>query len=147
VADKNRGGRSVGDDDSFDENEEFDDAEFDAELDDDGDTDDESFDEDEDAPASTRRRATAGVGARARAGTAAKVKSKDARPGPFGRIVNFIREIYAELQKVIWPTRKELLTYTSVVIVFVAIMMTFVSLLDVGFARLMFLVFGHGGAS
>ena len=146
MADKNRGGRSVGDDDSFDENGEFDDAEFDAELDDDGDTDDESFDEDEDAPASTRRRATAGVGARSRAGTAAKVKPKDARSGPFGRIVNFIREIYAELQKVIWPTRKELLTYTSVVIVFVAIMMTFVSLLDVGFARLMFLVFGHAGA-
>jgi preprotein translocase subunit SecE len=141
VADKNRGGRSVNDDDSFDENEEFD-----AELDDDGDIDEESFDEDDDAPASTRRRATAGVGARSRAGTAAKVKSKDARPGIFGRIVNFIREIYAELQKVIWPTRKELLTYTSVVIVFVAIMMTFVSLLDVGFAKLMFLVFGHADA-
>jgi preprotein translocase subunit SecE len=141
VADKNRGGRSVNDDDSFDENEEFD-----AELDDDGDIDEESFDEDDDAPASTRRRATAGVGARSRAGTAAKVKSKDARPGIFGRIVNFIREIYAELQKVIWPTRKELLTYTSVVIVFVAIMMTFVSLLDVGFAKLMFFVFGHADA-
>jgi preprotein translocase subunit SecE len=141
VADKNRGGRSVDDDDPFDENED----EFDAELDDE-DTDEESFDEDDDAPASTRRRATAGVGARSRAGTAAKVKSKDARPGILGRLVNFIREIYAELQKVIWPTRKELLTYTSVVIVFVAIMMTFVSLLDVGFARLMFLVFGHADA-
>ena len=145
MADKNRGGRSVGDDDSFDENEEFDDAEFDAELED-GDTDDESLDEDDDAPASTRRRATAGVGARSRSGTATKVKSRDARSGPFGRIVNFIREIYAELQKVIWPTRKELLTYTSVVIVFVAIMMAFVSGLDVGFAKLMFAVFGHNGA-
>jgi preprotein translocase subunit SecE len=141
VADKNRGGRSVDDDDSFDENEELD-----AELDDEGAIDEESFDEDDDAPASTRRRATAGVGARSRAGTAARVKAKDARPGIFGRLVNFIREIYAELQKVIWPTRKELLTYTSVVIVFVAIMMTFVSLLDVGFARLMFLVFGHADA-
>ena len=56
--------------------------------------------------------------------------------------MSFIREIFAELQKVIWPTRKELLTYTTVVVVFVAIMMTFVALLDVGFARLMFLVFG-----
>jgi len=48
----------------------------------------------------------------------------------------------AELQKVIWPTRKELLTYTSVVVVFVTIMMTVVALLDLGFLKSMFLVFG-----
>jgi preprotein translocase subunit SecE len=146
VADKKRGG-SV--DDNDDEPVGPSDDDFDAELDDNGDDgDDDSFDEDEDddAPASSRRRATAGVGARSRAGTASKVKSKDARPGFIGRILNFVREIFAELQKVIWPTRKELLTYTSVVIVFVAIMMTFVSLLDVGFAKLMFLVFGHNDA-
>ncbi len=59
------------------------------------------------------------------------------------RSSDFIREVVAELQKVIWPTRKELLTYTTVVIVFVAIVMSFVAGLDVGFARLMFLVFGN----
>jgi len=141
VADKNRGGRSVDDDGSDDDS--FDDDQLDAELD--GEPGDESFDEDDDdAPASSRRRETVGAGARS--GSAARSKNKDARPGPFGRLLNFVREIYAELQKVIWPTRKELLTYTSVVIVFVAIMMTFVSGLDVGFAKLMFAVFGHADA-
>jgi preprotein translocase subunit SecE len=43
---------------------------------------------------------------------------------------------------VIWPTRTELLTYTAVVLVFVTAVMTFVALLDVGFAKAMFLVFG-----
>ena len=139
MADRNRGGRSVDDDDSIDDVElELDDEEFEE--------DDESFDEDEDDAAATTTR-TRSAGSRARARTAARTRTKEAGSGFFGRIVNFIREIFAELQKVIWPTRKELLTYTSVVIVFVAIMMTFVSLLDVGFARLMFLVFGHAEAS
>ena len=48
------------------------------------------------------------------------------RPNISSRFINFVREVVAELQKVIWPTRKELLTYTAVVVVFVAIMMTFV---------------------
>ncbi len=46
-------------------------------------------------------------------------KSKDAGRrggGIFGRLARFVREIVAELQKVIWPTRKELLTYTTVVV-------------------------------
>jgi preprotein translocase subunit SecE len=142
VADRQRGKRNA--DDSRDD--EFDGEELDAEFDDE--LDEDAFDEDEDdAPASTRRRATAGAGARAGPAAKARTKDKDGRPGLIGRLLNFIREIFAELQKVIWPTRKELLTYTSVVIVFVAIMMTFVSLLDVGFARLMFLVFGHAEAS
>ena len=70
-------------------------------------------------------------------------KAKDAdRPGIFARVVNFVREVVAELRKVIWPTRKELLTYTAVVIVFVTIMFTIVAGLDVGFAKVMFWVFG-----
>jgi preprotein translocase subunit SecE len=64
------------------------------------------------------------------------------RPNPFARIRNFIREVISELGKVIWPTRKELLTYTAVVIVFVAIIMTIVGLLDAGFAWLVLHVFG-----
>ena len=62
-------------------------------------------------------------------------RTRDESPGYFRRIPIFIREVVAELQKVIWPTRKELLTYTSVVVVFVAIMMTIVGLLDLGFAK------------
>jgi preprotein translocase subunit SecE len=71
----------------------------------------------------------------------ARTKSGE-RPNPFARIRNFVREVISELGKVIWPTRKELLTYTAVVIVFVAIIMTIVGLLDGGFAWLVLHVFG-----
>ncbi|MGC9666596.1 preprotein translocase subunit SecE [Planosporangium sp. 12N6] len=76
--------------------------------------------------------------------TKAKTKAGE-RPGVFARIRNFFREIISELGKVIWPTRKELLTYTTVVVVFVAIMMTIVASLDYGFARAVLLVFGTKG--
>jgi preprotein translocase subunit SecE len=69
------------------------------------------------------------------------------RPGIVARIRNFIREVISELGKVIWPTRKELLTYTTVVVIFVAIIMTIVGLLDTGFAYLILHVFGTGGKS
>jgi len=54
----------------------------------------------------------------------------------------FVRQIVAELRKVIWPTRNALVTYTVVCLVFVVFMATLVTLLDVGFAKLMFWVFG-----
>ncbi len=49
----------------------------------------------------------------------------------------------AELRKVIWPTRKELLTYASVVIVFVAVMLAIVAGLDLAFAEGVLWVFGN----
>jgi preprotein translocase subunit SecE len=64
------------------------------------------------------------------------------RRGPVSRIGRFIREVIAELGKVIWPTRKELVTYTIVVIVFVTIMVTLVAGLDIGMAKLVLWVFG-----
>jgi preprotein translocase subunit SecE len=71
-----------------------------------------------------------------------KAKKEVRRTGIFGRIGGFFREVVAELRKVIWPTRKELLTYTAVVISFVTIMTTIVSLLDLGFARAVLWAFG-----
>ena len=65
------------------------------------------------------------------------------RASIFARLVNFVREVVAELRKVIWPTRKELITYTAVVVVFVTIMLTIVGLLDYGFARVVLWVFGN----
>lgn len=58
------------------------------------------------------------------------------------RVSLYYRQVIAELRKVIWPTRKELGTYTSVVVVFVLVVLAFVSLLDLGFGQLVFWVFG-----
>ena len=57
-----------------------------------------------------------------RGGTAVKARPATRAPrfGLFRWIGRFIREVVAELRKVIWPTRKELVTYAAVVVVFIA---------------------------
>jgi len=67
-----------------------------------------------------------------------------ARRSPFARIALFIRQVIAELKKVVTPTRKELFSYTGVVLVFVVIMMALVSLLDLVFGTGVGYVFGNG---
>ncbi|KOX33772.1 preprotein translocase subunit SecE [Saccharothrix sp. NRRL B-16348] len=64
------------------------------------------------------------------------------RVGFFARIVRYVREVVSELRKVIWPTRKQMITYTGVVLVFVAFMVALVFGLDSAFAWGMFRVFG-----
>jgi preprotein translocase subunit SecE len=54
----------------------------------------------------------------------------------------FFRQIVGELRKVIWPTRKELVTFTVVTMVFVVFMVVVVTSLDYGFTKLVFEVFG-----
>jgi len=65
-----------------------------------------------------------------------------ARRGPLSRVTRFMREVAAELRKVIWPTRKELVTYTTVVLVFVSFMVALVSGLDILFAKGVLALFG-----
>lgn len=64
--------------------------------------------------------------------------SSDKRTSP----ATFYRQVVAELRKVVWPTQQQLITYFLVVLVFVLVIMTIVSLLDLGFGRLVFKVFG-----
>ena len=59
-----------------------------------------------------------------------------------GRIPRLYREVAAEMRKVIWPTRRELLGYSSVVLVFVTAMVLFVAGLDFLFAKAVLAVFG-----
>jgi preprotein translocase subunit SecE len=66
------------------------------------------------------------------------------RGGFFARIGGFFREVVSELRKVIWPTRKELLTYTGVVVAFVVVMTTIVAGLDYAFAKGVLFAFGRG---
>ena len=69
-------------------------------------------------------------------------KDRETKRGPFARASLFIKQVIGELKKVVTPTRKELLNYTLVVIVFVAIMMALVSALDWVFALGVTWVFG-----
>ena len=56
-------------------------------------------------------------------------------------IPTFYRQVVAELRKVVWPTRDQLVTYFVVVMVFVLIMMAIVSLLDLALGKLVFEIF------
>ncbi|MDP9951446.1 MULTISPECIES: preprotein translocase subunit SecE [Streptomyces] len=72
----------------------------------------------------------------------ARKGGKRGKKGPLGRLALFYRQIVAELRKVVWPTRSQLTTYTTVVIVFVVVMIGLVTVLDTGFARVTKYVFG-----
>ena len=54
---------------------------------------------------------------------------------------DFLRQVVAELRKVVWPTREMLVTYFWVVLVFVLVIMSFVALLDLGIGKLVFKIF------
>ncbi|HEX4223955.1 MAG TPA: preprotein translocase subunit SecE [Pseudonocardiaceae bacterium] len=73
--------------------------------------------------------------------TTRKRDAPDRSPSIIARFIKFLREVVSELRKVIWPTRKQQVTYTVVVLVFVAFVVAFVSGLDYGFTKLVFLVF------
>ena len=70
-------------------------------------------------------------------------KDSEQRRGPFGRMALFIRQVIGELKKVVTPTRRELVSFTAVVLVFVVIMMGIVSGLDFGFSALVNFLFGN----
>ncbi len=53
----------------------------------------------------------------------------------------FYRQVVAELRKVVYPTRPQVVTYFVVVLVFVLVMMAIVAGLDYGLGQLMFEVF------
>lgn len=60
-------------------------------------------------------------------------EDKDEHSNVFSRIGRFLREVIAELGKVIWPSQKQMVTYTIVVIVFLIFMIALVSGLDLLF--------------
>ena len=61
--------------------------------------------------------------------------------GPFkkayfmGKIFGFLREVYGEMQKVVWPSRKQTLQYTVLVIVFSLAMAIFLGAADYGLLK------------
>ena len=99
--------------------------------------------------AARRERRTASAGRTGTDSTAPDAKGKptlagrrEERVSPVARAARFIREVVAELRKVIWPTRKELVTYTIVVLIFVSFMVALVGVLDIAFAKGVFWLFG-----
>ena len=66
----------------------------------------------------------------------------EAKQNVFARFTLFLRQVVAELKKVVWPTRHQLVTYTIVVIVFVTVLALVVATMDLGFTKAVLKIFG-----
>lgn len=66
---------------------------------------------------------------------ASKPGKRPEKLGLFARIILFVKQVVAELRKVVTPTRPELINFTLVVLVFILVCMAFVFVLDFGIGR------------
>lgn len=70
-------------------------------------------------------------------------KSADGQSrNPLTFVLTYLRQVVAELRKVIWPNRKQMVSYTTVVLIFLAFMVALIGLVDLGLAKLVMTVFG-----
>lgn len=71
----------------------------------------------------------------------AKAEKKVTQPQP-NRLQRYFRETMGELRKVTWPTRKEAINLTIVVLIVIAVMGTFLGALDFIYSQFFILLFG-----
>jgi preprotein translocase subunit SecE len=80
-----------------------------------------------------------------RATTATQPRQPGTKRGPSGRKrttpVQFVREVRDEMRQVAWPSRAELINYTSVVFTTLIIMIALIFALNLGFGKLITLLF------
>jgi preprotein translocase subunit SecE len=67
-------------------------------------------------------------------------KKKAEKKGIWKTITQFLRDVRIEMKKVIWPSRPEVINYTLVVLITVAVVTSYVLVLDVVLLRLLNLV-------
>ena len=135
-------------DEDVDEVEDLDDESDDELADDESDEDleDDELDEDledgdEEVTATKKDKARKNAKSDKKPTKDDRKKKAAARP-PSGGPVRFVRESVAELSKVVWPTRKQMITYTIVVLVFVVFLVAAIGFYDVGISKLMMVIFG-----
>lgn len=81
------------------------------------------------------------------------VQGTQKKPSFFAKVVNFFKALpgkiakpfknmWHELRKVTWPSKKDLITYSTVVIIFMVFMAVVIGLLDLGSGELIKLLDG-----
>lgn len=53
------------------------------------------------------------------------------------QIINFIKEAKKEFKKIKWPTKKEALRYTTIVIIITLVVASYLGTLDIIFSRIL----------
>ncbi|WP_019239715.1 MULTISPECIES: preprotein translocase subunit SecE [Enorma] len=69
-------------------------------------------------------------------------KKKDKKPGFFGRIRNYFRAVRTEMRRVTWPSKKELVNYSLVVIASLVVVGVVIAVLDFVIGEGLFLISG-----
>lgn len=72
----------------------------------------------------------------------AKKRGDGSSSNPFLYVWNYLQQVVAELRKVIWPNRKQMVSYTIVVLVFLAFMVALIGGVDLGVGKIVMWVFG-----
>ena len=104
---------------------------------DEAESDVESGDTDSDAEGSATD-----AGKKAKPKKAEKSRKTGPTRNPFVFVWNYLKQVVAELRKVIWPNRKQMIGYTTVVLVFLVFMVALIGGVDFGLAKLVMWVFG-----
>jgi preprotein translocase subunit SecE len=76
-------------------------------------------------------------GRKAKAKTAKKTGPDKGRRNPFAPVAfvwTYLKQVIAELRKVIWPNRKQMVNYTAVVLVFLVFMVALIFAVDFSLA-------------
>lgn len=74
-------------------------------------------------------------GERGRRSPVAKQAAPGSEQGRLGRLFQFLREVRVELLRVAWPSRKQMVAFTTVTVITSTILTAFVFVLDVAFGR------------
>ena len=69
-------------------------------------------------------------------------KKRGPSQNPFAFVWEYLRQVVTEMRKVIWPNRKQMMSYSTVVLFFLAFMVALIGVVDLGLAKLVLLVFG-----
>lgn len=80
------------------------------------------------------------VATRDRRAPAQRLKTERTKPG------EFVREVRAELKKVSWPTKQEVIRYSTIVLVALVVFTVFVFAIDYAFGELFRLLLDTGTA-
>lgn len=133
-------------DDESDDDESDDDDDESDESDDDDLVDDEADDDDDTevaAAAARRGKQPKSSGTATKKKPTRNQKSARAAKSPIAGAApgTFLQQVVNELSKVVWPTRKQMITYTSVVLVFVVLLVTTVWGFDLGVGKVMDWIF------
>ena len=61
---------------------------------------------------------------------------KEKKPGFFSKVAKWFRDLRSEAKKVVWPSGKQVVNNTAIVILVVIVVCVFVALLDFGFGQI-----------